>query len=278
MTTISDLIEDRFGLATEAGKDMPDEGEIAGMLRHRSCRAFIADKPVPNDMLEIILAAAFSAPAKSDLQQSAVVIVDDPEKRRTIEALMPAMPWIADAPVFMVFCGDNRRIRRVCEMRGTEFANDHLDSFLNPSVDTGIVLGWFVRAAQAAGLGCCPISVVRNHIETISEVLELPDHVFPVAGMCLGWPVRPGYISLRLGPRIQVHRDRYDDTNLAEEIDAYDRRRDARYSIPEDKQRRRDTYGTAEFYGWSADKSRQVSLTEREQLAGFLRKKGFKLD
>ncbi|PYN97949.1 MAG: hypothetical protein DMD91_16370 [Candidatus Rokuibacteriota bacterium] len=37
----------------------------------------------------------------------------------------------------------------------------------------------FITAAAAMGLGCCPISVVRNHVEKLAELLELPSGVFP---------------------------------------------------------------------------------------------------
>ena len=275
--TIADLIEDRFGLPVDAGRDMPAEGELAHILSHRSHRRYTQD-PVPDDLLEVLLAAAFSAPAKSDLQQSGVLIVRDAEKRRKIEALMPAMPWIADAPVFMVFLADNRRIRKVSEMRGKPFANDHLDSVLNAAVDAGLVLMNFIRAAEAAGLGCCPISVVRNHIEAVSELLELPDHVFPICGFCLGWPVGEGHISLRLPPSVFVHTDRYDDSRLEQEVAEYDARRSARFQIPDEKQRLVDEYGLAEEYGWSEDKARQVSKPERKQLAKYLKRKGFNLE
>ena len=277
MKTIADLIEDRFGLPTEAGGDLPAEGELAAILTHRTHRRF-TDAPVSDAMLEVLLACAFSAPAKSDLQQSAVVIVRDAAKRKAIADLIPAMPWIGTCPVFMVFLGDSRRIRRICEMRGKPFANDHLDAMLNAAVDTGLVMMNFIRAAEAVGLGTCPISVVRNHIERVSEILGLPGHVFPVAGMTLGWPAQQGYISLRLPPSINVHVDSYDDSDLPAELDGYDRRRDARFSTPPDKQRKPETYGIANFYGWSEDKARQVSETERRQLATFLRAQGFNLD
>ena len=277
MKTIADLIEDRFGLPTEAGRDLPAEGELAAILTHRTHRRF-TDAPVSDAMLEVLLACAFSAPAKSDLQQSAVVIVRDAAKRKAIADLIPAMPWIGTCPVFMVFLGDSRRIRRICEMRGKPFANDHLDAMLNAAVDTGLVMMNFIRAAEAVGLGTCPISVVRNHIERVSEILGLPGHVFPVAGMTLGWPAQQGYISLRLPPSINVHVDSYDDSDLPAELDGYDRRRDARFSTPPDKQRKPETYGIANFYGWSEDKARQVSETERRQLATFLRAQGFNLD
>jgi Nitroreductase family len=72
--------------------------------------------------------------------------------------------------------------------RGHTFANDHLDAFFNATVDAAIALETFVAAAEAAGLGCCPISVIRNHAEEVSGLLGLPDHVFPVAGLGVGIP------------------------------------------------------------------------------------------
>ncbi|NQW10367.1 MAG: nitroreductase family protein [Alphaproteobacteria bacterium] len=274
--TIADLIEDRFGLPTEDGKDMPAEGELAAILRHRSHRQF-TDTPVPDELVRIALAAAFSAPAKSDLQQASVIVVEDPAARAALNEQIND-PWVTAAPKLLVFCGDSRRLRRISEARGKPFPNDHLDAFLNCAVDAGIVLATFIRAAEALGLGCCPISVIRNKIEHASDVLGLPDHVFPLAGMGLGWPARDGWISLRLPPSVTVHTDRYDDSALLPEIDAYDRRRDARFSIPAEKQRLTEVYGVADFYGWSEDKARQYAVPQRKQLAAFLKSKRFNLD
>ena len=48
---------------------------------------------------------------------------------------------------------------------------------------------WTVSlAAESAGLGSCAISALRNHPQEVAEILELPDKVFPVAGLCLGYP------------------------------------------------------------------------------------------
>jgi nitroreductase/FMN reductase [NAD(P)H] len=277
MATIADLIERRYGLATSAGKDQLAEGSLETLLGHRSHRRY-RDAPVSDADLEVLFSAAFSAPAKSDLQQSTVVVVRDPAKRAAIADLIPSMEWLRTCPVFMVFCADSRRIRKICALRGKTFGNDHLDAVLNGAVDTGLVMSFFIQAAQAMGLGCCPISVVRNHIEAISEILDLPEFVFPIAGMSLGWPDQEGYVSTRLPLSIFVHEDRYDDHALEAELDAYDRRRDSRYSIPPEKQRDIDSFGRANFYGWSEDKARQVSHRERDQLARFLKAQGFNLD
>jgi hypothetical protein len=134
-----------------------------------------------------------------------------------------------------------------------------------------------VLAAETLGLGTCPISVLRNRIAEVAEILELPDKVFPVAGLCLGWPATQGFISMRLPPEATVHIDRYDDSGLEEAVDGYDRRRDARHSI-KDRQRDPTRFGAAEFYGWSEDKARQAAIPEGTGFASWLKAHGFTLD
>ena len=145
--TIADLIQDRFGLPTETGRDRPAEGTLGLLLGHRTHRRY-KPEPVPDDVLDIALAAALSAPSKSDLQQVGIVLVRDRDKQATIGGWIPDMPWIAQAPVFMVFCGDHRRMRRVSELRGRPFPNDTLDMFMNAAVDAGLALQAFITAAE----------------------------------------------------------------------------------------------------------------------------------
>ena len=275
--TLSNLIRERFGESVEVPERLERNPELTGIAAHRSHRAF-TDKPVPPALLRTLLANAFAAPAKSDLQQSCVVHVSDRCVQTRIASLIPSMPWIADAPVLLVFCGDNRRIRRICELRGTPFANDHLDSFLNAAVDTGLVMAGFIRAAQAAGLGCCPLSAVRNQAVEVAEMLELPDYVFPVAGMVAGYPAKERKITPRLPLDAFVHTDRYDDSAFERWIESYDARRHAVLALNPDRQRDPGRFGRADFYGWSQDKARQVAVSEREDFGNFVRSKRFRLD
>ena len=168
-----------------------------------------------------------------------------------------------------------RKKALIDQKRGKAFANDHLDAFMNAAVDAGIVLMNFVTAAEAAGLGCCPISTVRNHAQTVSEMLGLPDWVFPLAGMCVGWPEGAGEITPRLPLDVTVHTDRFDERDIAARVDAYDQRRAAR--SPYRKQRDVKRFGEAAFYGWSEDKARQYSVPERENFGTFIRGHGFSL-
>jgi len=189
---------------------------------------------------------------------------------------LPDNPWVKAAPVFLVFCGNNRRHRLLFEWRGRPFVNDYLDPFFNAAVDTGIVLATFVAAADRAGLGSCPISAIRNHAAQVSDILGLPQHVFPVAALGVGWPSFEGVMSPRLGLDITIHRDRYDERSLKDKIAAYDVRREA--VQPYKTQRYVDKFGQNATYGWSEDKARQYSVPERADFGAFVRRKGFKLD
>ncbi len=255
----------------------PNPAVLAVMLGHRSCRSYL-DEPLGDDLLELVLAAAFSAPSKSDLQQCSVIVVDDVERRAAIAALIPTMPWIAECARFLLFCADSHRIREVAKRAEVPFANDHLDAVLNAAADAAAHLVSFVWAAESVGLGTCPISVVRNHIEEVSAIVELPDHVFPLAGMCVGWPRRLLPLSPRLPMAVTVHRDRYDDAAAAERIADYDRRRAAGRPIPPERQLDVERWGAHPAYGWSVEKARMVARRERDQLARHLRDRGFCLD
>ena len=271
---IKTALAERFGTAPAIDPGLPGLDELARMAEHRSHRKY-SKRPVAPELLRLLLACALSAPSKSDLQQADIVHVADRAKVKAIAESIPDMPWIADAPVFLVFCGNNRRIRQIGEWRGKPFVNDHLDHFMNAAVDAGLAMMSFIRAAEAVGLGTCPISAVRNHCEEASRLLGLPDQVFPVAGLCAGYPAEEGRITPRLPLEATVHTDRYDEAGVREKIDAYDRRRDAR--LPYRRQRNPERFGKTDFYGWSEDKARQYCVPERADFGAFFRYKGFSL-
>ena len=271
---INAALTERFGAASGANPDLPGIEELARIAEHRSHRKF-ASRGVEPGLLRLLFACAFSAPSKSDLQQADIVHVADRAKVQAIAAGIPDMPWIAAAPVFLVFLANNRRLRQIGEWRGKPFANDHLDHFLNAAVDAALVMMNFIRAAEAVGLGACPVSHVRNHPHELARLLALPDGVFPVAGLCVGYPAEPGRISPRLPLDVTVHVDRYDETGIRERIDAYDRRRHA--LAPYRKQRYADRYANVDFYGWSEDKARQYSMPERADFGAYIRSKDFSL-
>ena len=268
----SDELTDRFGYDLYLGGEVEENAWIKQVLLRRTHRRY-ADRPVPEPVLRLILAVAFSASSKSDFQQASVIRVEERGQRNKLAALFPDMPWIGTAPVFLVFLGDARRLERISKH---PVRNGALEGFFNATVDAALVLQTCILAAETLGLGTCPISVLRNHIDAVGEILALPDKVFPVAGLCLGYPAQQGFISMRLSPEATIHQDRYSDSRTIPAVDAYDRRRDARHSI-KDRQKSPEIFGTAEFYGWSEDKSRQAMTPEGVGFAAWLKTHGFDL-
>src|SRR5260370_4045041 len=267
----------RFGEETHPAPDLPDLPWLRQVLVRRTHRRY-AERPVPEPLLRLLVGTVFSASSKSDFEEASVIWVRARQSRDGLAALVPDMPWVGNAPEFLVFCGDAHRLERIGELRSHSNENGKLEGFFNAAIDAALVLQTFVLAAETAGLGCCPISVIRNHADAVAEILRLPDKVFPVAGLCVGHPAAAGHVSMRLSLGATVHIDHYYARQLCDAVDAYDRRRDARYSLPREQQRAPDLFGYASFYGWSEEKARQAVQPEGEGFPTFLRRRGFSLD
>ncbi|MDH4094114.1 MAG: nitroreductase family protein [Betaproteobacteria bacterium] len=244
----------RFGAALRAPA-LAQLDALAALNERSVCRQYRPD-PVPEDVVRLLCATALSAPTKSDLQQASIVRVADPAKKAAICSLLPGSPWLAGAPELFVFCADGWRLRRLFARKGVAFPNEHLDAFFNASVDAAIALSAFVSAAELAGLGTCPISQVRDHVERIDALLSLPDWVVPVAGLALGYPEAKEPLSARLSLSATVHTDKYDVDAVERELDAYDARRGK---------------------DWSGDKVKQYSRVLRADFGAYVARKRFKL-
>lgn len=275
VNSIKAALKQRFGEDFAVDPELPGLDALGKIAGHRSQRRYLP-RPIDAGLLRLLCACALSAPSKSDLQQCDIVMVDDAAIRKGIVATIPDMPWIEHAPAFLVFVGNGRRLPAISRLRNKPFPNDHLDQFFNAAVDAAIVLATFIGAATAVGLGCCPISAIRDRPDVVSHLLQLPDRVVPVAGLCVGWPGEAGEITPRLSLQTTVIENAYGDRDLAADIDAYDRRRLA--SRPYRRQRDVQRWGEAALYGWSEDKARQYAEPTRCDFGRFVRGKGFCLD
>ena len=276
MAGLKDLIDKRYG--RDAGIDGAADGAgvLAHLLSRKSIRTY-KDDPVPDALLKVLIACAQSAPTKSNLQQYSILVVDDPAVRKALDPWCPRTKGLDTVPALLVFCADMRRNQRIGGFRGKPHVNNNMDSFLNATVDASLAMGFFIAAAEAAGLGCAALSSLRDHMYGVADVLGLPDGVFPVAGVMCGWPEAEGYVNQRLPQSVVVHRDRYDDSDLEAGIDGYDRTRHAIFPVPDSRQSKQDLFGIADFYGWSEHISRQLAVPERPEFRAFLKEHGFNL-
>ena len=263
------LIRARYGALPFAPAEVPPA--LALLLDRRVTRRYKPDV-VPDALLDTVLAGAQSAPAKSDLQQYSILVTRDAAKIAAVADAIGTMPWIKNAPLLLLFCGDIRRGRQVCAIHGREHANDSVDTFLNASMDAALAMAFCIMAAEAVGLGACPISYVRNHLDLVASLFGLPDGVFPVAGLTLGFPAARNETSPRLPPSVVVHRERYDDSGLADALPAYDALRSPA------KPRYPEVHGPKpEGCRWSENTARQLSVPERANFRAWLATKGINL-
>ncbi|MBY8977181.1 nitroreductase family protein [Rhodobacteraceae bacterium NNCM2] len=268
--SLSDHFATRFGSA-EGAVDIEELEEMAG----RGSARWFTDQPVAPELIRTLAGVALASPTKSDLQQRDILIVTDPEIQRGLVEIS-GQDWLAGAPAVLVFLGNHRRQRRLSAMHGLPFGNKHADALFNAAVDAAVAMSAFVAAAERIGLGCCPISTIRNKPDEVSRLLGLPDLVFPAMGLGVGWPKYPPRISMRLPLSATVHENRFDDAGEEEAIAAYSRAREAHR--PYAAQRLVDELGESEAYGWSEDKARQYLHPDRADWGAYLRRIGFSLE
>src|SRR5581483_3763500 len=205
---LESALQERFGESFTMPAGVDDVAALARIASRRVHRRY-SDRPVDKQFVRLLCACALSAPSKSDLQQRDIVIVTDATMRSTIADLLPHMPWVREAPAFLIFCANGRRVREVSRLRDKPFPNNHVDLFFNAVGDAAIALATCLQAAESIGLGGCPISEIRNHAAKIDAMLELPAQVIPFAGLCLGWPADAAQISPRQPLALTLHENRY---------------------------------------------------------------------
>ncbi|MGF1477422.1 MAG: nitroreductase family protein [Geminicoccaceae bacterium] len=271
----------KAAFAARYGRPDPENlAPLAGNERHvqilsrRSCRRF-QNLEVPDALLATLAACAQSAPSKSDLQQFSIVLIDSAETRQDFLALPTIPDWAATAPCILVFCADTHRTREIGKHHGHAYDCNTVDSLVNATGDAAIALSAFILAAEANGLGTCPLSVVRNHIQEVTDLLGLPEGVFPFCGLCLGWPAESRPVSVRWPLKSILHRDRYKAGLEPGAIQDYDARRPR---IREANQLHKERFGSSDTIPWSEQVARREAVRERPGFRAYLDRQGFDLD
>ncbi|MBB3102720.1 NADPH-dependent oxidoreductase [Azomonas macrocytogenes] len=225
-TAAIDLLQQRYGLAAETRPAVITNAITTALFSHRSVRAYL-DKPLPDNTLETLLAAAQSAASSSNLQPWSLLAVEDPERKARLAALAGNQTHIRQAPLFLVWLADFSRIQRQADQQGVELqALGYLDSFLVGSVDAALAAQNAVVAAESLGLGTVYIGALRNNLREVIEELHLPPLVYPVFGLTVGYPDpdKPTAIKPRLPQAVVLHRETYSaPATEAQSIQDYDR-------------------------------------------------------
>ncbi|MAQ06795.1 MAG: NADPH-dependent oxidoreductase [SAR116 cluster bacterium] len=276
MHDLKKLLIERYGKFSSKNIKQKIPKNVGQIISRGSIRKF-TKKKVSDEILESLIATAQSAPTKSNLQQYSILIVSDKKNKKKIAELLKETRWALEAPVFLLFLADIRRNQLITEYKGYEYKNNNMDHFMNAVIDSALSMQSLIIAAESWGLGICPISMVRNHLEEIKLICELPKGVFPIAGLSVGWPDEKKRVSPRLSKNLIFHKNKYSDEKIIEELKNYDELFFKKNPIPVSKQRHVDKYGPAEKGTWSENISRQLSIPERINFSNWLKNNGFDL-
>lgn len=219
--TLSDLLSARYG-KNLANLDFELNSTLTTLLSHKSIRHYL-DKPLPDGALELMIAAAQSAASSSNLQLWSVVAITDSERKQRLSELANNQSQITQAPLFLVWLADVSRLEKIMATDNLNTQGLHqLDLFLIAIIDAALAAQNAVIAAESQGWSTVYIGALRNNVTRVSAELQLPEGVFPVVGLCVGYENTDKNIAVkpRLPQEAVLHKEVY-QSNSANVIDDY---------------------------------------------------------
>ena len=205
---------------------------------HRSIRKF-SDQALSAGQLERIISAGQCAATSSFLQGATIIRVSNP---------------------------DLRRAGNCCERYEKPFSGDYTEHFIIATVDAALLAQNVVVAAESEGLGICYIGGLRNNPREVSDLLQLPKGVYPVFGLCLGYPDQNPEVKPRLPLEVILKQETYNDEGDAALIETYDEQVREYY---------RTRTGGGHGICWSEQVASLLSEKARPHMRGFLADQGF---
>ena len=245
--------------------DQTKNKTIETMLNHRSIRKFL-DKSIDTETLEKLIECGQAAASSSFIQAYSVIRVTNNVVRTQIADAAGGQRWVEEAPEFLVFCADLKRIEIACVEQGAGKLEGHTEHFLAASVDVALMAQNVLLAAESMGMGGVFIGGIRNDPQLVSELLDLPNQVFPVFGMCLGWPAIDPDVKPRFPVNSILHQDHYATHKVETQVEAYDLQMKAYYQARTGKTR---------VSNWSEQTAKAVQDKKRVHMLAFLNKRGF---
>lgn len=252
------------------------------LIMNRATVRQYEDKDVPDETLWKLARAAQQAPFTG--QMYAFVYTRDQKKKETLSRYLGG--FIKNAPVFVLFCLDFRKLEKFIAYKGRENkANDTQMLFLGIQ-DVSYAAMNFVMAAEALGLGTCFFGGAPMMEPVLTDMFKLPQRVYPLVGMVVGYPSRKPEARPRIPTSCVLHHDEYhdlspDEVRQAMEVmdaglirEGYYQNLGAKIPKPEAGE---DRVGY-DNYGWSEHISRKYARQDpSEKIKSQLAKKDIKI-
>lgn len=180
------------------------------LKNHRSLRDFDESYQLTEEELTQILDAARQAPSWMNGQMYSILVIKDQAIRQKLVELNPGNPQILKSSLFLLFVADLKRTQIIAQQHGAAYPiSDSLHALIVATTDASLALQNALIASEALGLGVVPVGSIRNQIEEVSDLLHLPDYVYPLCGLSIGKPTTKMRIKPRLPQEAVVHFDTY---------------------------------------------------------------------
>lgn len=242
---------------------------IKTIQNHRSIRKY-KDKSIDDKVLKELFTSAQSASSSHNMQAYSIIVVKDKNKKIKLSEICGSQDWVREAPVFLVFCADLYRLKTACKIHNENYELNGIENLLVGAVDTSLAAQNVMISAESIGLGGVMIGGIRNNPKFVVDLLNLPEYVIPITGMCLGYP-DPDKIP-RKKPRLPqyavVHEEEYNKESIIEGLNEYE-------NISSDYYNRR-TNGER-VKGWTTLMSEYINSERRLHLKDFIIKQGIEL-
>ncbi|MFD3155891.1 nitroreductase family protein [Haloimpatiens sp. FM7330] len=181
------------------------------LYERASCRVF-KDVQIPDDVLSEVLEAGLHAATGGNLQPYAIIKIKENETKKRLVDECDMQKLVQNAPVNLLFCIDWRRIGRWAEACNAPFvAAKSYRHFWIALQDTVICAQNICTAADSVGLGSVYIGTVESCFMELKSILNLPEGVFPVVLVSMGYPKKYPSPAKKLGIEALVHEERYND-------------------------------------------------------------------
>lgn len=232
---------------------------------HRSIRKFL-NKKIKNNELETIITSAQAASTSSFMQAYTIIRIKDENNRLKIAELCGNQSYIAECAEFLVFCADLHKFELACKINNSHMASGYTEAFVIATVDASLAAQNCLVAAESLGLGGVYIGGIRNNPDEISKLLQLPNNVYAVFGLCLGYPDEGPDLKPRLPLNFTLCQDKYDldaKTDLLKEYDDII----IQYYFERTNGQRKDS--------WTSQMTAHTSKPLRPHMKAFLKSKDF---
>lgn len=168
--------------------------------RRKMVRQYVQDKPIPQGIVDKLIANAHRAPSAGHTQVQEFIIVQDPLIKKKLGEAALNQEQVYDAPLLIVVCANTSRSIERYGKRGKEFYS---------IIDGAFASMLILLTAVNEGIGACFVGAFLD--DKVSELLELPKYVKPIGIIALGFPAEdPGKFK-RIDISKLVHYEKYSD-------------------------------------------------------------------